>query len=45
LRDKYRILIGGAQTDRQVCDYVGADGFATDVVYGVNLCKQWMGMD
>jgi 5-methyltetrahydrofolate--homocysteine methyltransferase len=42
-RDKYKVLIGGAQLDSQVCAHVGADSFVTDVVTGVNQCKQWIG--
>ncbi|MBN2705094.1 MAG: cobalamin-dependent protein [Deltaproteobacteria bacterium] len=42
LRDKYKVIIGGAQLDENVCRYVGADAFATDVVAGVNLCKEWV---
>ncbi len=43
LRDKYNVLIGGAQLDQQVCDHIGADAFVTEVISGVNLCKEWTG--
>lgn len=43
LRDRYKILVGGAQLDRQTCDYIGADAFATDVMIGIKYCKEWMG--
>jgi len=43
LRDKHKVIIGGAQIDRQVCEYVGADAFVTDAVAGVNKCKEWVG--
>jgi 5-methyltetrahydrofolate--homocysteine methyltransferase len=45
VRGNYKVIIGGAQLDRQVCDSVGADAFATDVVSGVNQCKEWVGIN
>lgn len=42
LRDKYKVLIGGAQLDKQVCAYIGADDYVTDAVAGVNICKKWV---
>lgn len=42
IRDNFKVIIGGAQIDQQVCEYVGADAFVTDAVAGVNKCKQWM---
>lgn len=42
LREACKVIIGGAQTDKAVCDYVGADAYATDVVSGINQCKQWV---
>jgi methanogenic corrinoid protein MtbC1 len=45
IRDNYKVIIGGAQLDRQVCDSIGADAFVTDVVTGVNHCKEWMGVN
>ncbi len=42
LRDSLKVMVGGGQFDQTVCDYVGADGFATDAVVGVGICKQWM---
>jgi methanogenic corrinoid protein MtbC1 len=42
LRDKVKILIGGGQMDAQVCNYIGADAFATDAVVGVNTVKGWL---
>jgi len=41
-RDKFKVIVGGAQLDQQVCDFIGADAFATDAMAGVNQCKQWM---
>ncbi|MFH0727075.1 MAG: cobalamin-dependent protein [Pseudomonadota bacterium] len=45
VRDNYKVIIGGAQLDRLVCDSVGADAFATDVISGVNQCKEWTGIN
>jgi 5-methyltetrahydrofolate--homocysteine methyltransferase len=42
LRNKYKVLIGGGQLDKQICNYTGADAFVTDAVAGVNLCKEWV---
>lgn len=42
LRDKYKVIIGGAQIDETVCRYVGADAFATDAITGINRCKEWV---
>ena len=42
LRHEFKVIIGGAQLDQQVCDYIGADAFVTDAVAGVNKCKEWM---
>ena len=43
LRDKVRIMIGGAQVTEQVKDYTGADAFGPDALTGVRLAKQWIG--
>jgi methylmalonyl-CoA mutase cobalamin-binding domain/chain len=42
LRDKIKVIIGGGQMDKQVCNYVGADAFVTDAVLGVNTVKGWL---
>ncbi len=42
MRDKYKVLIGGAQIDKQVCEYIGADDYVTDAVSGVKKCKAWL---
>ncbi|KPJ74824.1 MAG: cobalamin-binding protein [Deltaproteobacteria bacterium SG8_13] len=39
LRDKVRIIIGGAPVNEQVREYAGADHYASDAVSGVKLCK------
>lgn len=42
LRNDYKVIIGGAQMDQHVCDYVGADAWVTDAVAGVNRSKEWV---
>ncbi len=42
LRDSVKVMVGGGQFDQTVCDFVGADGFSTDAVVGVNICKSWL---
>jgi methanogenic corrinoid protein MtbC1 len=34
------IIIGGGQLTEEVCEYVGADHWATDAVTGVELCQR-----
>ena len=43
LRDNFKVIVGGAQLDQQVCDYIGADAYVTDAVAGINKCKAWVG--
>jgi methanogenic corrinoid protein MtbC1 len=40
LRDRVKILIGGAPVNEQVRAYSGADYHALDAVTGVNICKE-----
>ena len=42
LREDCKVIIGGAQMDQHVCDYVGADAWVTDAVAGVNQSKAWL---
>ena len=42
VRNDFKVIIGGAQMDQQVCDHVGADAWVTDAIAGVNRCKEWM---
>lgn len=42
-RDDIKIIIGGAPIDDDICDYVGADGWAEDAVKAVNLAKKLIG--
>jgi len=40
LRDKVKVIVGGAPINEQVRQYAGADFWAPDAVAGVNLCRQ-----
>jgi methanogenic corrinoid protein MtbC1 len=39
LRDKYKILVGGAPASQKWADEVGADGYAENAVAAVKLAK------
>jgi methanogenic corrinoid protein MtbC1 len=43
LRDKVKIMIGGAQMNDDIRKYAGADAFGRDAVAAVSLAKQWTG--
>ena len=43
LRDRVKIMVGGAPADRQVQDYAGADGWGSDVAAALRLTAQWTG--
>lgn len=43
LRDKVKIIIGGAPIDQQIKEHAGADGWAQNAVEAVNLAKKWIG--
>lgn len=40
LRDKVKIVIGGAACDENVCKYVGADYYASEATLGINYIKK-----
>lgn len=42
MRDRFRVIIGGAQMDEQVCNFIEADAWVTDAVAGVKKCREWM---
>jgi methylmalonyl-CoA mutase cobalamin-binding domain/chain len=37
-----KVIIGGGQMDEQICNHVGADGWTTDAVSGINTCREWL---
>jgi methanogenic corrinoid protein MtbC1 len=41
LRDKVKIMIGGAPVDENVCAYTGADGWGGDVGRAIKLADEW----
>ncbi len=43
LRDRVRIMIGGAPMDETAAKYVGADAYGRDASAAVRLAKGWMG--
>ncbi len=43
LRDKVKVMVGGAPVDDQICEYAGADGWGKDAVEAVSLAKKWVG--
>ncbi len=44
LRDKAKILVGGAPVTQEYCEVVGADGFAQDASKTVRLTKRLIGI-
>lgn len=42
LRDKVKIMIGGAPINEEVTEYVGADDFGDDAMEAVRLAKSWV---
>jgi 5-methyltetrahydrofolate--homocysteine methyltransferase len=39
LRDRFQVIIGGAQTSQEAADEMGADGWAPNAVEAVRLCR------
>jgi len=42
LRDKVKIIIGGAPITPEYAEKIGADAAAKDAVEGVRICSEWM---
>jgi methylmalonyl-CoA mutase cobalamin-binding domain/chain len=42
LRDRFRVIIGGGQTNQEAADEMGADGWAPNAVEAVKLCRTLM---
>jgi len=42
LRDRFRVIIGGGQTNQEVADEMRADGWAPNAVEAVRLCRNLM---
>jgi trimethylamine corrinoid protein len=45
LRDKYKVLVGGAPASRKWADEIGADGYAENAVAAVKLVRTIAGRD
>jgi 5-methyltetrahydrofolate--homocysteine methyltransferase len=43
LRDKVKVLIGGAPIDQNFADLIGADGYAPDAPSGAQQARAWLG--
>jgi methanogenic corrinoid protein MtbC1 len=43
LRDKVKIMIGGAPMDNDAAKYIGADAFGADASAAVKLAQKWTG--
>ncbi|MFX1388532.1 MAG: B12-binding domain-containing protein [Promethearchaeota archaeon] len=43
LRDKVKIILGGAPITKEFVENVGADAFAKNAIDGVKKCKGWVG--
>ena len=43
LRDKIKIIIGGAPLDQNFADLIRADGYAPDPPSGVRMVMEWLG--
>jgi methanogenic corrinoid protein MtbC1 len=42
LRDKVKIIVGGAPLTEEYARQIGADAYGRDAVEGVNICKKWV---
>jgi len=42
LRDKVKIIVGGAPVTEEYAKSIGADGYGETAVEGVRICKQWV---
>lgn len=43
LRDRVKIMIGGAQVSEAIREYAGADAYGPDAIAAVRLATQWVG--
>ena len=44
LRDKFKVIIGGAETTKEKAETMGCDGQADNAVEAVSLCERLMGL-
>ncbi len=45
LRDKVKIILGGAVVNERIAEKVGADAWTNDAKKGVDICKKFVGAD
>ena len=45
LRDKFKVIIGGAPTSNEYAEEIGADGWADDAIEAVDLIKKLLGVE
>lgn len=43
LREKVKVIVGGATVTEDFAKEIGADGYAKEAVTGVGICKKWAG--
>lgn len=43
IKDKIKVIIGGAETNQEVADKMGADGWAANAIDAVKLCDKLLG--
>ncbi len=43
LRDRYKVIIGGSETNQRGADAMGADGWARDAIEAAKLCDMLLG--
>ena len=43
LRDRFKVILGGAPVTQEFCDTIGADGYAADAPRGVELTRRVLG--
>jgi 5-methyltetrahydrofolate--homocysteine methyltransferase len=41
IRDKVKVIVGGAPLTESFAKKIGADAFAADALDGIRLCRQW----
>lgn len=44
MRDKFKVMIGGAPVTQKFCDEIGADGYSPDAASAVDTAKMLMGI-
>jgi len=42
LRDKVKVIVGGATVTEEFAKKIGADAYAPDALTGAKICKKWM---